>query len=132
VVQSPDIRGRTCLCNGDPKCRHDHRLKQDPRWNAEHMPDSSVRWTTPSGRTTPPNRHATRSERHRPEDKLETDGISMPIHGIVQGNSIQFGTVGSTGITYKGTVSGNSMSGTYQLTANGTTFSGPWTAAWSS
>jgi hypothetical protein len=23
--------GRTCLCNGDPKCRHCHRMKQDPR-----------------------------------------------------------------------------------------------------
>jgi hypothetical protein len=53
--------GRTCLCNGDPKCRHDHRLKQDPRWNAEHMPDGSVRWTTPSGRhyTTEPTRYPT-------------------------------------------------------------------------
>ena len=61
--------------------------------------------------------------------KLETDGIGMPIHGIVHGDSIQFGTVGSTGITYKGTVAGNSMSGTYQLIANGATFSGPWTAA---
>ena len=30
--------GRTCLCNGNPKCRFDHRLKQD------------VRWSTPSGR----------------------------------------------------------------------------------
>ena len=42
--------GRTCLCNGNPKCRYDHRLKQDPRWNAEQLPDGSVRWTTPSGR----------------------------------------------------------------------------------
>lgn len=47
----------------------------------------------------------------------------------MQDDSIQFGTVGSTGITYKGTVAGNSMSGTYQLIDNGTTFSGPWTAA---
>ena len=23
--------GRTCLCNGNPKCRRDHRIKQDPR-----------------------------------------------------------------------------------------------------
>ncbi|HEV2259012.1 MAG TPA: DUF222 domain-containing protein [Streptosporangiaceae bacterium] len=42
--------GRTCLCNANPKCRHDHRLKQDPRWNAEQLPDGSIRWTTPSGR----------------------------------------------------------------------------------
>jgi hypothetical protein len=64
--------------------------------------------------------------------ELEADGTSMPIHGTIVGDSIQFGTVGSTGITYKGTVSGNSMSGTYQLASNGTTFSGPWTAAKSS
>ena len=42
--------GRTCLCNGNPKCRYDHRLKQDPRWNAEQLPTGHVRWTTPSGR----------------------------------------------------------------------------------
>jgi len=31
--------GRTCLCNGNPKCRHDHRLKQDPagRWSNSKM-----------------------------------------------------------------------------------------------
>jgi hypothetical protein len=63
---------------------------------------------------------------------LATNGTSLPIHGIVDGDSIQLGTVGSTGITYKGTVSGNSMSGTYQLTANGTTFTGPWSASRSS
>jgi len=42
--------GRTCLCNGGPKCRHDHRLKQQPRWNVEQLPDGTFRWTTPSGR----------------------------------------------------------------------------------
>ncbi len=42
--------GRTCLCNGNPKCRSDHRMKQDPRWNAEQLPGGSVRWTMPSGR----------------------------------------------------------------------------------
>jgi len=51
--------GLTCLCNANPKCRHDHRLKQHPRWNAEQLPDGSVRWTTPSGRqyTTEPTRY---------------------------------------------------------------------------
>ena len=33
-----------------PKCRHDHRLKQDPRWNVEQLPHGVARWTTPSGR----------------------------------------------------------------------------------
>jgi hypothetical protein len=42
--------GRTCMCNADPKCRHDHRLKQHPRWNAERLPGGYVRWTMPSGR----------------------------------------------------------------------------------
>ena len=51
--------GRTCLCNGHPKCRHDHRMKQDPRWKAEQLASGDVRWTTPSGRqyTTEPTRH---------------------------------------------------------------------------
>jgi len=51
--------GRSCLCNGNPKCRHDHRLKQHPRWNAEALPNGDVRWTTPSGRqyTTEPTRY---------------------------------------------------------------------------
>ena len=42
--------GRSCLCNGGPKCRHDHRLKQHPRWKAEQLPGGTFRWTTPSGR----------------------------------------------------------------------------------
>jgi hypothetical protein len=51
--------GRTCLCNGGPKCRFDHRMKQDPRWNAEHLPNGEVRWTAPSGRqyVTEPTRY---------------------------------------------------------------------------
>jgi len=54
-----EMGGRTCLCNGDPKCRHDHRVKQDPRWQAERLADGSVRWTTPAGRqyTTEPTRY---------------------------------------------------------------------------
>ena len=42
--------GRTCLCNGGPKCRTDHRLKQHPRWKVDQLPDGTFRWTTPSGR----------------------------------------------------------------------------------
>jgi hypothetical protein len=42
-----------------PKCRFDHRLKQDPRWNVEQLDNGNVRWTTPSGRqhTTEPTRY---------------------------------------------------------------------------
>ena len=51
--------GRTCLCNTGPKCRHDHRLKQHPRWNVDQLPDGTFRWTTPAGRTydTEPTRY---------------------------------------------------------------------------
>jgi hypothetical protein len=51
--------GRTCLCNGGPKCRHDHRLKQHSKWKVDQLPDGTFRWTTPSGRTydTEPTRY---------------------------------------------------------------------------
>ncbi len=51
--------GRTCLCNGGPKCRFDHRLKQHPRWNVDQLPDGRFRWTAPSGRqyTAEPTRY---------------------------------------------------------------------------
>ena len=51
--------GRTCLCNGGPKCRHDHRLKQHPGWKVDQLPDGTFRWTTPSGRSydTEPTRY---------------------------------------------------------------------------
>jgi hypothetical protein len=51
--------GRTCLCNGGPKCRRDHRLKQDPRWKVDQLPDGTFRWITPTGRqyTTEPTRY---------------------------------------------------------------------------
>jgi hypothetical protein len=51
---------------------------------------------------------------------------SMPIHGSVSGGSIRFGTVGSYAITYSGTVSGSSMSGSYHV-ANGS--GGNWSAS---
>jgi hypothetical protein len=43
--------GRTCLCNTGPKCRHDHRLKQHPKWTVDQLSDGTFRWTTPAGRT---------------------------------------------------------------------------------
>lgn len=51
--------GRTCLCNGSPKCRHDHRLKQHPLWKVEQVTPATIRWTTPTGRqfTTEPTRY---------------------------------------------------------------------------
>jgi hypothetical protein len=54
-----DIDGKTCLCNGNPKCKHDHRLKQHPRWTVEQRPDGLIVWTAPTGRqaTTEPTRY---------------------------------------------------------------------------
>jgi Domain of unknown function (DUF222) len=54
-----EVGGRTCLCNGNPKCRFDHRLKQDPSWQAEQLPSGEVRWTMPSRRqyVTEPTRY---------------------------------------------------------------------------
>jgi hypothetical protein len=51
--------GRSCLCNGGPKCRHDHRLKQHPKWTVAQLPDGTFRWTTPTGRSydTEPTRY---------------------------------------------------------------------------
>src|SRR6266568_3172255 len=51
--------GRTCLCNGGPKCRHDHRRKQQPGWTGEQLPHRTFRWTTPAGRSydTEPTRY---------------------------------------------------------------------------
>jgi hypothetical protein len=42
-----------------PKCRHDHRLKQQPGWNVDQLPDGTFRWTTPCGRSydTEPTRY---------------------------------------------------------------------------
>jgi len=45
--------------------------------------------------------------------------------GTVTGSTISFGTVGSTAVTYSGTIAGNSMSGTYKV--NGAP-SGDWQA----
>lgn len=60
---------------------------------------------------------------------ISNPGSTLPINGTVHGTAITFGTVGSTNITYTGTVSGNSMSGTYKVaTANGST-GGPWSAS---
>jgi len=60
---------------------------------------------------------------------LSNPGNTMPINGTVHGSTISFGTVGSMAITYSGTVSGSSMSGTYKVhSANGTS-GGPWSAS---
>ncbi len=54
---------------------------------------------------------------------------TLTIHGTVVGGTIRFGTVGGMAITYSGTVSGNSMSGTYHVGAAGGSAGGPWSAS---
>ena len=55
---------------------------------------------------------------------------TVPIHGTVTGSTIKFGTVGSEDITYSGSASGNSMSGTWQIKGpSGSAGGGPWSAS---
>jgi len=54
-------------------------------------------------------------------------GGSSTINGTVSGNSIRFGTVGSSAVTYTGIVSGDRMSGTWKIHATGGG-SGTWSA----
>jgi threonine dehydrogenase-like Zn-dependent dehydrogenase len=54
-------------------------------------------------------------------------GGSVAINGTVNGSSIQFGTLGSTQITYTGSVSGSSMSGSWQIANGGG--NGSWSAS---
>ncbi len=56
---------------------------------------------------------------------LPSLGGDLAINGTVDGDTIQFGTVGSQEITYSGSVSGSSMSGTWEMSGAG---SGSWSA----
>jgi hypothetical protein len=60
--------------------------------------------------------------------RLSAPATTFPINGTVTGAAIRFGTLGSLAITYSGTVSGSSMSGTYQVHGNGSA-GGPWNAS---
>jgi hypothetical protein len=56
--------------------------------------------------------------------------VPTSIHGTVQGASIHFGTVGSEAITYSGSVSGQSMSGTWKVQAGSRSLGGgSWNAS---
>ncbi|HEY7142875.1 MAG TPA: hypothetical protein VH637_01390 [Streptosporangiaceae bacterium] len=58
--------------------------------------------------------------------KISNPADTLSINGAVNNGKISFGTVGSMAITYSGTVSGSSMSGTYQV---GGSSGGPWSAS---
>jgi hypothetical protein len=58
------------------------------------------------------------------------NNVPTNIHGTVQGATIRFGTVGSEAITYSGSVSGQSMSGTWRMQAAGRSLGGgAWNAS---
>lgn len=42
--------GRTCGCNGSPKCPRDHGLKHRANWQATQVAPGYHEWRTPSGR----------------------------------------------------------------------------------
>ena len=50
LVQSPNLRGRTCECNIGPVCRRHHKAKQAPRWHLEQPEPGVMTWRLPSGR----------------------------------------------------------------------------------
>jgi hypothetical protein len=56
--------------------------------------------------------------------KLSNPSSRPSIRGTVHGSTIRFGTVGGAAITYSGSVSGKSMSGSYQTPGGG----GSWSA----
>lgn len=59
--------------------------------------------------------------------------VPTSISGTVQGTAIRFGTVGSEAITYWGSISGKSMSGTWKIEAEGRSMGdGSWNASKSS
>ena len=60
--------------------------------------------------------------------ELSDGSGSLDINGTVNGGTISFGTVGSQAITYSGSVSGDSMSGTYEVQSGGGSAGGSWSA----
>ncbi len=61
--------------------------------------------------------------------RISAPAATLSIHGTVVGGAIRFGTVGSLAITYSGTVSGSTMSGTYQVNGGSSSSGGPWSAS---
>ena len=57
--------------------------------------------------------------------KLSNPPDTLPINGTVSGGAIRVGTVGSAAITYSGSVSGGSMSGSYTVAGSS---GGSWSA----
>jgi hypothetical protein len=84
--------GRTCLCNGGPKCRHEHRLKQHPGWNVEQITPG----TQAIHRSRLPGRHTSAGQQaiaqgEKPQDPMggrgpaARGGSIAPPHGTQTG-----------------------------------------------
>jgi hypothetical protein len=58
--------------------------------------------------------------------------VPTSINGSVQGSSIRFGTVHGQEVTYTGSVSGDSMSGSWEIQVPGHSVKGSWNASKSS
>ncbi len=54
---------------------------------------------------------------------ISSPSSTLDVNGTLHGSAITFGTVGSLAITYTGTVSGSSMSGSYSTPGGGGTWS---------
>jgi Domain of unknown function (DUF222) len=67
--------GRTCRCNTGPKCRHDHRLKQHPRWTVDQLPDGTSAGPPRQDAPTPPNPPDTRYNPRRLRAVLATAAL---------------------------------------------------------
>jgi hypothetical protein len=60
--------------------------------------------------------------------KLSSESGTDDVNGTVNGGTISFGTVGSQAITYSGSVSGDSMSGSYKVQTPSGSVGGSWSA----
>jgi len=60
--------------------------------------------------------------------ELSSGSGTDDVTGTVNGGTISFGTVGSQAITYSGSVSGDSMSGTYKVQTPNGSVGGSWSA----
>ena len=83
------------------------------KWSGRYRGDSSgtftLRWTQTGSKL-------------KGSITLSNPAGTYPISGILRGNKISFGAVG-VGATYKGTVSGKAMSGTWKSASRGGTWS---------
>ncbi|MDQ3055609.1 MAG: HNH endonuclease, partial [Actinomycetota bacterium] len=72
----PFPHGPTSAANLRSRCRHHHRLKQHPDWQARVRPDGRIDWITPTGHSYPehePDLRPAPSTRPRPDPDIGSD-----------------------------------------------------------